>query len=304
MSAPTLGTARTVTPGRVRIVVTMLFLTGIWGTTWAAVKLTLEALPPFTSAGIRFLAAGFLLALLAWFRGRPIGGDPRLRWLWPLQAVTTYGLSYGLIYWAQQWVPSGLTAVLYATFPLWVALLAALWLPGERLSPRGVLGMVVAFAGIVVIFSDDLGIQANRQMLVASAVALLSPIGAAAAQIVIKRWGSGLDAATLTAVPMMLAGAAMAGLGVAGDGLPTAWPTTGPLLALLYLIVAGSMVTFSLYFWLLEHVSATRLSLIAYGAPVIAVTIGTVVLGEPLTLVMIAGGAMVILGVALTARPA
>lgn len=280
----------------------MLLLTGIWGTTWAAVKVTLQALPPFTSAGVRFLVAGLLLALLARLRGHPIGGDRRLRWLWPLQAVTTYGLSYGLVYWAQQWVPSGLTAVLYATFPLWVVLLAALWLPGERLSVRGVLGMVLAFAGIVVVFSDDLGIQADRDVLVASAVALLAPIGAAAAQIVVKRWGSGLDAATLTAVPMILAGTAMAGLGVARDGVPAAWPATGPLLALAYLIVAGSMVTFSLYFWLLEHVSATRLSLIAYGAPVIAVVIGTVAFGEPLTLAMGIGGAMVIAGVALAAR--
>ncbi len=279
-----------------------VFLTLIWGTTWAAIRVSLEGFAPLTGLAIRFAIGGLILLAAARIARVRFGRARYERPMWVVQAVFVFGVAYGVVYWAEQWVPSGLTSVLFSTLPLFVVIFAWFIIPEERLGKLGLFGIAVGFAGVAVIFSDDLRQLGGAEVRTAASVLLLAPIAAAFGQVAVKRWGTDVHSLSLTAVPMT-ASAAM--LGVLAWGLERDRPVSfepGPVAAVLYLAVIGSAVTFSLFFWLLKHVSVTQLSMIAYGIPVVAVTIGTVFLDEPLTVRMAAGAALVVSGAALVMR--
>ncbi|HEX5760476.1 MAG TPA: EamA family transporter [Thermoanaerobaculia bacterium] len=277
-------------------------LTLIWGTTWAAIRVGLEGVPPFTGVALRFAIAGAVLLPLAWGLGVRLGRSAVERRLWLVNGLCTFCGSYGIVYWAEQWVPSGLAAVLFAVFPLIVAVLAHFAVPGERLTVRRAVGVALGFAGIAVLFSGDFAPLGGRQARIAAAVLLLAPLVSAIAQIAIKRWGAGIHPLSLTAVPMLLTGGIMGAVAAAVErGRPVVFD--GPsVAALLYLALVGSALAFSLYFWLLQHLAATHVALVAYTAPVLAVIVGAVALDEPVTLRALAGAALVVAGVALALR--
>jgi drug/metabolite transporter (DMT)-like permease len=257
--------------------------------------------PPLAGVSLRFaLACALLLAIAAW-RRLPLGREPRERWLWLANGLLSFCVSYGLVYWSEQWVPSGLAAVLFATFPLFVALLAHVWLPGERLHARAALGTLAGFGGIAVIFSEDLARLGGPGVPFAAAVSLLAPLASAVANVTLKRFGKGVHPVSLTAVPMGIAGAVMGILATAAGEWAHVRLDAIALGALLYLAVPGSVVTFLLYYWLLGHLPATRLALVAYAIPVVAVGVGAVVLEESLTARVLAGSALVVVGVATAA---
>jgi drug/metabolite transporter (DMT)-like permease len=279
-----------------------LLLVLIWGTTWAAIRIGLEGVPPFTGIAARFALASLLLWLLARVLGVRLGRERREWWLWLANGLLSFIICYGVVYWAEQWVPSGLAAVLFATYPLWVGLLAAALLPGERLGLVRWTGMLVGFGGVAVIFSEDLSALGGRGVAVAATVMLISPIVCAVGSVIIKRWGAGLHPLSLTVVPMGLCAVTMGILAwVFERDLPLRIDAPS-ILATLYLAVFGSAVTFGVYFWLLAHHAATRVALIAYATPVVAVLVGTLWLDEPFTPRILAGALLVVAGVAVATR--
>jgi drug/metabolite transporter (DMT)-like permease len=293
-------------PSSAKVILTFLLLILTWGTTWAAVRLSLEGFAPMTSAAVRFALAVFLLFVWARLSGRAILPNdvvlPRHRLVWGVQAVFNFLIPYSLTYWAEQWVPSGLVAVLFSTFPMFVMLIAFFVLPEERLGPAGVLGMGLGFAGIAVIYSADLTALAGPEAAFAAVVFLLSPLSAACGQVVVKRWGDDLSPLSLTLVPMALATVMLGSLAAVLEGDRAMEPTAMAIGAVLYLALVGTALAFTLYFWLLKHVTATELSLITYATPVVAVALGTLWLDEPLTLRLVVGGLLVIGGMGLAAR--
>ena len=110
----------------------LALLISIWGTTWAAIRVGLEGLPPFTGVAIRFAIAAVVMVIVAYWRRWPLGSGAKTHGLWLINAALSYSASYGVVYWAEQWVPSGLAAVLFSTFPLFVAVMAHLWLPEAK----------------------------------------------------------------------------------------------------------------------------------------------------------------------------
>ncbi len=276
----------------------------IWGSTWSVIRVGLRGMPPLTGVSLRFAIAALLLFALAWHRRIPLGKLPGERRLWVVNAVLTFAISYGVVYWAEQWITSGLAAVLFATFPLFVALMAHFWLPGETLGWKGLLGMVVGFAGVGWIFSDDLIALGGSQVFTASLVMLLSPISSAAGNVLVKRWGHDIHPISVTAVPMAFCAALVGGLALLVErGETIAWSREN-VLALLYLAIIGSAVTFTIYFWLLQRLPATRLSLMTYAIPIVAVVIGALWLDEPLGPRLASGTVLVLCGVALAAGDA
>jgi drug/metabolite transporter (DMT)-like permease len=273
----------------------------IWGSTWAAIRLGLEGIPPFAGVALRFAVASVVLLGLAWVRGVPLGRSRVERRLWWVNGLCTFVLTYGLVYWAEQRVPSGLTSVLFATFPLFVALLAQAALPAERLTARSVVGVVAGFAGVAVIFSEDLAALAEPGAGRAAAVLLVAPLAAAVSNVAVKRWGRGVHPLSLTAVPMGLAAGIMGAATLVFERDRPLVLDAVSVGTVLYLAVFGSAVTFYLYFWLLERMEATRLSLVTYLSPVVAVLLGAVLFGERVTARIVLGGLLVIAGVAVTA---
>jgi len=282
-----------------RVLAAFLLLTLVWGTTWAVIRVGLAGIPPFTGVALRFALAGALLLGLALHRRIGLGRSRRERALWVVNGTLSFCISYSVVYWCEQYIPSGLTSVLFATNPLMVAGLAHLALPRERLSRGGLAGLLLGLAGVAVIFSDDLRLLGGEQVRTAAAVMLISPAVSAASSVAIKRWGAGIHPLSLSAVPMLFCAVVMAPIALVVERrLPVVFDARS-VAALLYLAVFGSALTFTVYYWLLARVSATRASLISYLIPIVAVALGAALFAEPLRPRLLLGSALVLAGVVL-----
>ncbi len=285
-----------------RLRLAFLVLTLIWGSTWAVIRLGLEGIPPLTGVALRFAIAGaILLALIPRF-------GVRFQWsreevgLWAMNGLLSFTASYTIVYWAEQHIPSGLAALLFATYPLFVAVLAHFFLPGERLGWSSAAGILLGFAGVGVIFSDDLQLLGGANVREVALVMLLSPIVSAVATIAVKRWGGGIHPLSLTAVPMLMTACVVGALALAFEGQASLVFDLRSVGSLLYLAVFGSAVTFTIYYWMLARTRATQVALIAYTIPIVAVAVGAFLFQEPIRPRVIFGGTLVLLGVAVVTR--
>ena len=282
---------------------TLGLLTFIWGTTWAAITISLRGFPPFTGVALRFAIAAVLLLVYAHLKGIPLAAaNSRDRRLRILHALLTFCGSYGVVFWAEQWVPSGLASVLFAIFPLLVAVLAHFVLPEERMTAPVFAGTVLGFAGIAVIFAEDFDLLGGRMVAVAAAVMLISPLVAAVVSVAVKRWGAGVHPVPFNAVAMALAAGIMSGVALAAERHRPMVFDPGPVAALLYMAVAGTAITFPLYFWLLEHMEVRQVALIGYGTPIVALFLGVAFMNESLTTRTLVGSALVVVGVAVASH--
>lgn len=273
----------------------------IWGSTWLVIKVGLSDLPTFTSAAIRFSIAALIFAAVAGRLHRIEGGQ---RPPWHVIAVTgglNFAVCYGIVYWAEGVIPSGLTSVLWATFPMFAAGFAHRYLPGERIVGRRWLGFIVGFAGVGSLFATDLR-QLGSDAVVAGAVLLASPLLAAVGNTVAKRHAAASSATLLNRSAMPI-GAGLLWIAALATEDPSAIVLTPTAVAsLLYLALAGTVVAFGVYYWLLRHVDASTLSLIAYVNPAIALWLGTLVAGEPVAWTTVTGTLLIVLGLALAVR--
>jgi drug/metabolite transporter (DMT)-like permease len=291
-----------VAPPASRLYAAFLALTLIWGTTWAVIRLGLEGLPPFTGVALRFLVAGTLLLALVPAFGVRFTWSRRELGLWFLNAALSFSGSYCVVYWAEQYIASGLAAVLFATYPLFVAALAHFALPGERLSAGAAGGLLLGFLGVATIFSDDLRSLGGEDVRMVALVFLLSPVVSAIAMVAVKRWGRGIHPLSLTAVPMLLTGIVVGGVALLFEPRVALAFDVRSLGALLYLAIPGSAVTFTVYYWMLSNAPATRVALMAYTIPIVAVVVGAIGFGEPIRAKLLAGGTLVLVGVAIVSR--
>ncbi|HEV8594118.1 MAG TPA: EamA family transporter, partial [Thermoplasmata archaeon] len=246
------------------------------------------------AAALRFaLAVAVLLPILIWRRSKL----PRGRTEWSLVAfvgVALYALDYGLIYWGEgNGVASGLSAILFATFVLQTALFAYVVLPSERLSAQKIAGIGLGFAGILLIFRGELESAGLLPML----AIVLSATCAAAASVATKRWGHDLDTISFTALSMLVGTAGLFAMSLGARETWRAPPWPAGILAIVYLGIAGSVVTFLTYWWMLKRIEATSASYIAMITPITAVLLGVTVGSEVLDPLALIGGAVTIGGI-------
>lgn len=272
----------------------------IWGSTWLAIKIGLEDSPPFLSAGLRFGIAGVILALIIKLKGVSVSYGRRT-WLLMVLSGILIGLGYAAIYWGEQYIPSGLTAVLFATLPLFVALFAHFTLREERLSISKIAGIIVGFGGVVLIFSDSLSMETEATWWGASAL-LLSSAVLAAINILVKREFHQVNPVVLTAVQMGSGAVLLLLSGAIWERIGDFLITPNSVGALLYLSLVGTVFAFAIYYWLMKRIQVTRISLIILITPVVAVLLGWFLLEEAMNLKMIAGSGLVLAGVALAHR--
>ena len=283
----------------VRLAVTVMCL--VWGSTWFVVREGLSEMQPFGSSGVRFFLAWLLmLAVAPRIAAREGGSRPTWR-LVAVMASGNFALSYGIVYWAEQTLPSGLTAVLWAVFPLMTAGVAHLQGDEARLRGAQWWGLAVGFVGVVLLFLTDVR-SVGGDALERGLVLLLSPLVSAFATAYIKKHGADvssvlLNRSALLVGSLMLLGAAL--LFEGGVALPT---TRAGALGVLYLAAMGTVLTFSLYFWVLRRASTVALSLIAYVTPAIALVVGAVLGEETVTPWTLGGLALVLWGCALVLR--
>jgi drug/metabolite transporter (DMT)-like permease len=276
-----------------------LILCGIWGSTWLFIKLGLADLPPLTFAGIRFLLAALILLAIILARG---ARWPRERKDWMLIAIVgilQFSLNYGLVFWGEQHISSGLAAVLQSTFPAFGLVIAHFYLPHERITGLKVIGVLMGSVGIAVIFSDQLSV-AGHMALLGSIALVLSAFFGAYGNVLVKAYSQKIDPLVLAAGQMACGFLPMLALGIATEGNPFRlhWTMTA-IGSLAYLVVVGSVIAFGLYYWLVRNMPVTTTMLIALVTPVTAVIIGILVLHERLNWRLFAGGACIISGLGL-----
>jgi drug/metabolite transporter (DMT)-like permease len=276
-----------------------LILCGIWGSTWLFIKVGLADLPPFTFAGIRFVLAALILTVLVLVRRAPW---PRTRREWGLIAVAgllQFALNYGLVFWGEQYISSGLAAVLQSTFPVFGLVIAHLYLPQERMTGARVLGVLLGVLGVGVIFSDQLTIAGNLAFL-GSIALVASAFFGAYSNVLVKAYGTKIDPQVFAATQMIFGFVPLLGIGILFEGNPLRFNWTAKaVICLLYLVVVGSVLAFALYYWLVRKMDVTTTMLIALVTPVVAVILGIIVLQEKLNWRLLAGGACIISGIAL-----
>jgi drug/metabolite transporter (DMT)-like permease len=277
--------------------VVWLILCGIWGSTWLFIKLGLADLPPLTFAGIRFLFASLILVALILARGVRW---PRQRRDWTVIAVVgllQFSLNYGLVFWGEQRISSGLAAVLQSTFPAFGLVIAHFYLPDEPITTKKVIGVLLGFAGVGIVFSQQLSI-AGPTALAGSVALVLSALCGSYGNVLVKAYGTQIDPFVLAAGQMICGFPPLLTLGVLTEGNPFRFHWTGmAILALAYLVIVGSVLAFTLFYWLVRHMDVVNTMLIALVTPVVAVILGMIVLHEQLNWRLFAGAACIISGI-------
>jgi drug/metabolite transporter (DMT)-like permease len=278
-------------PPRGKVVLALLALYLVWGSTYLGIRVALEGFPPLFMAGTRYVLAGGLLYAFLRLRGAP---RPSAReWGGALLVGTLLVAGNALVSVSEQWVSSGLAAVVIASMPLWAVLLAGLW--GEWPSRREWTGLAVGLAGVALL-------QGGREL-------RASPLGAAL--LVVSTWSWALGSMWGRRLPlprgpmgsaaeMLGGGAAWLAVSLAAGDRLAGVPAVRPLAAFAYLTVFGSLVAFSAYTWLLRHVRPALATSYAYVNPVVAVGLGALA-GEPVGARAVGALALILLGVGIVA---
>jgi drug/metabolite transporter (DMT)-like permease len=273
-----------------------------WGSTYVAIRIMDETIPPLIGASVRYLSAGALMLAFLWARDRAL---PRLR-VRELASVGVVGVlllagGNGLVTYAEVHVPAGLAALLVASVPLW--LLVIRLLARDRPPAATLVGLGVGFLGVALLVSHSGGTHGASipHLLIVLAAALSWAIGS---------WLSGRlpmpkDVASGTTFELLIGGAVLA---VSGPLIGENWAglathaSTRSWLAVVYLSLIGSILAFTAYVWLLRNAPISQVSTYAYVNPVVAVALGALVLGEAVTVTMLIGGAIIVAAVALVIR--
>jgi drug/metabolite transporter (DMT)-like permease len=271
----------------------------VWGSTFLAIRIGVHEVPPLLFAAMRFLTAG--LVLFGWMIARGEPSPTRRQWMSILLlALLIFLIDYGLLFWAEQRVPSGVAAVMLATIPVFIALSEILFLQTQRLTVRLALALLIGIGGVAVLMSNSLnlgGAPVDRR----GAVALIVASVSWSIATVLARKLPLPPSKVMSSGAQMLAGGIMLTITAAALGefrhfhpsavSPAAW------FSLIYLIIAGSIVGFTAYVWLIHHESPTKVGTYAYVNPVVAVLLGYLLGGEALGLRTILGTMFVLISV-------
>jgi drug/metabolite transporter (DMT)-like permease len=254
----------------------------IWGSTYLAIRYAVETIPPLVAAGIRHSIAGAIMLIWAWLRGfRPTGAQ----WLAGFVLGAFFFLiGHGTLHWAEQYVGSGLAALLIATEPMFILVLG--WMMGrQRISGVSALGLGLGVAGVAVLMGAELTVKGSS--LVGLLAVLLGSLSWSFGVVISPRLKLPSDALGRTALPT-ICGAAMLliAAGVTGEFQQTHWAsiTLRSVFGLGYLITFGSVVAFTSYIWLLQRVPPALVATHTYANPVVAVLLGWFLAHEPLTM--------------------
>lgn len=268
----------------------------IWGSTWIAIRFGLESLTPMFSAGVRFSLASIIVFALMRIKNIPLQTDKVSVRLYLLMGFFSFVIPFGLVYWAQQFIPSGMAAVLFAVYPFWVVIFSYIRMPAEFIGFYKIFGTILGFSGIVIIFSDSFAGDITNYLIGMFAVVLSGTMQAWIA-VSIKKFGKELHPLSMNFVPMVIAGVSMLVIAFLTEDLSVIRINENAVLSILYLALFGSVVTFTSFYWLIKHVNLVILSLIAFITPIVALVLGYFIYREVLSSKHLIGAALVLTGV-------
>ncbi len=270
-----------------------------WGSTYLAIRTGVEVVNPFVLVAVRFLISGPIMLAVCAARGLPLRPSPRDLRLLIVIGILILGLGNMGVVWAEQYLASGLASLIVAVIPLYVALMEAVLPHGERLSPRGWTGIAIGFLGLLVLLSPGLreGLHGHSGQLLGSVVAVASAFAWTAGSVLSRRARLKTGAFVSAGWEMVVAGLFNCLLVVAtGAGHHVHWTRQG-LWSIAWLVTFGSLVGYTAYIYLLEHVPVAKVSTYAYINPIVAVLLGSLLLHERMVPAQYAGMAAILLAV-------
>jgi drug/metabolite transporter (DMT)-like permease len=278
----------------------------VWGTTYLGIRIAVETIPPVLLTASRYVFAGLVMTGVCLARGERLPRDRRTLANLALVGFLMVGVGNLAVVWAEQWVPSGMAALLVATAPFWMAIIEMLRPQGDRLDPRRGLGMLVGFLGVALLVTPGgAGGHFDTHFVLGALVIQVGSIGWQLGSVRGKYHLRGVPLLVSASLQMLFGGVLTGIIGFAvGEG-PRFVVTPRTFTALAYLAIFGSILAYSAYVYALAHMQTTNMSLYAYVNPVVAVILGWLVLHEELTWISIVAMCVILAGVALvqTARP-
>lgn len=273
----------------------------VWGSTFLAIRVGVRQIPPFLFAAVRFTSAGLLLCVWTRLRGMPL--PSRREWIsLSILALMIFVGDYGLLFWAEQRVPSGAAAIVMATIPAFMSLTEIVLLRTQRLTLQLALALLLGFCGVAALMSPSMRLGNSAAIDRPGAAALLfGSLSWSIAAALSRKLPLPASKMVSAGAQMLLGGLLLTLLsGLLGEfrRFDPLLITQGAWLSLLYLIVAGSLIAFTAYVWLIHHESPTRVGTYAYVNPIVAVLLGYFVLAEPLNRRMVSGSLFVLISVA------
>ncbi len=280
-------------------VIAWLILCLIWGTTWFFIKFGLEDLPPMTFAAARFSLALLILGVIIFSRKISLPNTKRDWKLLALSGVLQFSINYSLVFWSEQYISSGLAAVLQAMISVFGLVLAWIHLPNEKLTPIKIVSVLLGISGVAVIFIEQLQIKSFTAF--AGCVAIVvGAYTAAHASILTKAFGGNLHPASLVFGQMIcgILPIIIYAFTVEGNPLRLNW-TLRAIVSVFYLTIFGTILAFWLYYWLLSKIESNKAMMISLVTPLIAVIVGGLFLGERLLPQTFFGGALILASIGL-----
>ena len=282
-----------------KVLINYIVLCIIWGTTWLVLKKSLiEGTPPFFGSGFRFFTAGLILWVWIFYKkDRPPKDKLALR-LYFQFGLMNLTISYGLTYWATQFIYSSLASIIWAGFPLCVAVFSYFMLPDESLTKKKIISLLLGTVGAYLILRDGFQFEGD---LVAFGITMvmIAVVIAAYPSVYLKRYSNAVSPLHLNAVSQLMAGVILFIVSfVLEADQPMVWSNYN-IFALAYLTIPGSLIAWFIYIWLYTHISMSQISYIAFFPPVLASILGWIMLDEKLSILAIFGGGLVIIGAVL-----
>jgi len=282
-----------------KVLINYAILCFIWGTTWIILKKSLiDGTPPFFGSGFRFFFGGIILWGIILYKK----DFPSFKAI-PLQLYFQFGLlnltvCYGLTYWATQFIYSSLSALIWAGFPLCVAVFSYFMLPDEVFTKKKIISLFLGTIGALLILKEGLNFKGD-QVVIGILMVVIAVIIAGYPNVYLKRYSNAVTSLHLNAVSQLIAGITLLIISFVFESDQKMVWNNFNIFALAYLTIFGSLIAWYIYFWLFPHISMSQISYIAFFPPVLASILGWIFLDEKLSILAIIGGGFVIFGAVL-----
>lgn len=268
----------------------------IWGSTWLAIRFGLGSLTPLISAGLRFFLASLFVYGLMRIKNISLQTDPLSIKLYAVLSLFSFVIPFGLVYWAEQYIPSGLASIVFAVMPFFVIIYSMIAFKKDSVTFNQIFGSILGFSGIVIIFSENLSLDLSQQLLGILAV-LISSSMQAGIGVIIKKYGQYLNPLSMNFLPLFSAGIILIIISFLFEN-SSGWIFDFKAFAsVIFLAFFGTLVAFTTYYWLLKRMNIVILSLTAFITPIIAVILGWLILNENFSFQTLAGSALVLIGI-------
>jgi len=261
-------------------------------------KVGLYSLPPFFAAGIRFFMAFLVLLGYALSLKVKLPRDGKTHWFFIVFGLTNFAGGYAFVYWGQQYIASGMASVLFSVMPFYVLIFSIWMLPDEKINLKKIIGVVLGFAGVVIIFQDQLQIhKLEMPVLLGMSAVVTAPIFSSFGTILGKRARQSMHPITLVTFPILYASFSFLILSIIFETERMVIWDFNAIFSLVYLSVFGTAIAFVLYFWMLKNNSAVIMSMITFVTPPLALVWGWILLDEPVTHFLIIGLICILTGI-------